>query len=79
MFKPPLHDFRTPFGHQTADLGNLARAESEIEGERQVIEPDFAFVASLEDMHMHPLGQVVAVKTDPLAVLDEHRWHGVNL
>jgi hypothetical protein len=26
-------------------------------------------------MNMHPLGQTVAVKTDPVAVLDENRGH----
>jgi hypothetical protein len=40
-------------------------------GHREIVQPDFAFVAGLENANVHPLGQIVAVKADPpVAVLE---------
>jgi len=75
MFKPPFHDLCAALRHQAANLGDLLRFKAMIEGHREVVQPDLAFVARLEDMHMNSLGQVVAVKTDAIPVLDEHRRH----
>jgi hypothetical protein len=52
------------------------RFEPAIEGHREIIQPDFTFVAGLENVNVHPLGQIITVKADPIAVLDEHCGHG---
>src|ERR1017187_3489033 len=51
------------------------RLEPAIEDQREIVQSDFTFVAGLENMHVHPFGQIVAVKADPVAVLDENRGH----
>ena len=75
MFKPALDNFRAAFRNHPPDFRDFMRLEPAIEGQREIVQPDFTFVAGLEDMNMHPLGQTVAVKTDPVAVLDENRGH----
>src|ERR1017187_3098844 len=75
MFKPPFDDLRAPFCRHAADVGNLVGLEPVIESKGEVIQPKLALVPSLKDMHMDPLTQIVAIKADPVAILDEHRRH----
>jgi hypothetical protein len=75
VFKPALDNFRAAFRNDAPDFRNFMRFEPAIEGEREVVQPDFTLVAGLEDVNVHPLGQIIAVKADPIAILDEHRWH----
>jgi len=75
MFKPALDNFRAAFRNHLPDFRDFMRLEPAIEDQREIVQPDFTFVAGLEDMNMHPLGQTVAVKTDPVAVLNENRGH----
>src|ERR1017187_4334025 len=75
VFKPALDNFHAAFRDHPPDFRDLVRLEAAIEGQRQVVQPDFTFVAGLENMNVHPLNQVVAVKADPVAVLNENRGH----
>jgi hypothetical protein len=63
------------FCQHAADFGDLVGLEPMIENKGEVIQPKLALVPSFKDMHMYPLAQVVAVKADPVAILDEHRRH----
>jgi len=47
------------------------RLESAVESKRKIIHPDFAFAPGFENMNVHPFGQVVAVKADPITVVDK--------
>jgi len=75
MFKPPFDYLRAAFCHHAADVGDLGGPEPVIESKGEVIQPKLALMPSFENMHMNPLAQVVAVKADPVAILDEHRRH----
>src|SRR5258706_13123640 len=71
MFKPAFDNFRTAFRNHPPDFRDLMGFEPAVESHRKIVQPDFTFVAGLEDMNVHPLGQVVAVKADPITVLAE--------
>src|ERR1039458_3319400 len=75
VFKPALDNFRAALRNHPPDFRDFVRLEPTIEGQRKIVQPDFTFVAGLENMHVHPLGQIVAVKTDAVAVLNENRGH----
>jgi hypothetical protein len=75
MFKPSLDDFRATFRNHPPDFRDLMRFEPAIKGHIKIVQPDFTFVASFEYMNVHPLGQIVAVKTDSITILDEYRGH----
>ena len=75
VFKPAFDNFRAAFRNHPPDFRGFMRFESAIEGQRQIVQPDFTFVAGLENMNVHPLGQIVAVKADPVAILNENRGH----
>jgi hypothetical protein len=79
VFKPDFNDFRAAFRDHPANFRHFMGFESAIESHREIIQPDFTFVPGLEHMHMHPLGQVVAVKAHPITVMDEYGWHWENL
>ena len=61
MFKPPFHNFRAPLGYQPADLGDFAGPEPAVECHGEIVQPKLTFMTGLEDMNMHPFGQVVAI------------------
>jgi hypothetical protein len=75
MFKPALDNFYAAFRNHPPDFRDLMRLEPAIESQREIVEPDFAFMAGLENMDVHPFAQVVAVKADPVAVLNKNRGH----
>jgi hypothetical protein len=73
MFKPALDNFRAAVRNHPPDFRDFVRFEATVEGQREIVQPDFTFVPSLENMNVHPLGQIVAVKAEPVAVLNENR------
>src|ERR1700685_2189240 len=75
MFKPALNDLRPALRDHAANLGYLRGPEPVIEGNGVFRQPDFAFVAGFEPMDMHPLRQIIAVKTYAIAVLEKNSWH----
>ncbi len=75
MFKPSLDDFSASFRNHPPDFRDLMRFEPAIKGHHKIVQPDFTFVAILEYMNMHSLGQIVAVEADSIPVLDENRGH----
>ena len=78
MFKPPFHNFRATLRYEAANLSDFAGAEAVVERHGQMVQPNLALVTGFEDMDMHPLSQIVAVKANPVTVLDENRRHGAR-
>ncbi len=76
MFKPPLHNLCAALRDQAANFRDLGGLEAVIESHGEVVKPDLALVTGLEDMHVNPLSQVIALKADPIPILNEHRRHG---
>jgi hypothetical protein len=76
MFKPSFDNFRAAVRNHPPNFGDFMRLESAVESKRKIIHPDFAFAPGFENMNVHPFGQVVAVKADPITVVDENCWHG---
>jgi hypothetical protein len=76
MFKPSFDNFRATFGDHSPDFRHFMRFEPAIEGKSEVIQPKFTFAAGFEDMDVHSLRQIMAVKADPVTVLNKNRRHG---
>jgi hypothetical protein len=75
MFKPTLDNFSAALQENSTNVANFSRCKAVIESDCEVVDPYFAFVPSLEHMHMNSFRQIVTIKADAITVLKEHRWH----